>query len=180
MEYTTMNNEKKSRYFINISSCGLGGIVASETNESTKMFGGFLTFLGQTCKHFVTWKDKKIKYKIGCNDNWRSIDITHFVIANGQYHGGGMHIAPEAEMDDGLFDIIIINNVGFTDLGLFKRLYDGKHLRNNKVFHTKTSVVQAKPYDKLDDIMIELDGESGGKLPARWSVIKGAVNMIVS
>ena len=94
------------------------------------------------------------------------------VVANAQYFGGGMHIAPDASMEDGYFDVIVLG-----DLSLFEvikgtpSIYSGAHLNRRDVHHYKARVIRADPVDGCE-VFIDMDGERPGKLlnvyPDTW------------
>jgi diacylglycerol kinase family enzyme len=66
--------------------------------------------------------------------------ILSVVVANGCYLGGGMYVAPEAELGDGLLDVMIVGNIGkFELLKAFPTIYKGTHITHPKVRMDKTT-----------------------------------------
>ena len=90
-----------------------------------------------------------------------------------------MMVAPGARMDDGWFDITVWKHLGFKDF-LTKRhmLYDGSHLRLPNTFSTRARTVEADPLDGAE-VLLDVDGEQPGKLPARWTISPGALRIRV-
>jgi diacylglycerol kinase family enzyme len=90
-----------------------------------------------------------------------------------------MKVAPDACMDDGLFDVVAWEGLGLVDL-LVKRpmLYDGTHvrLRNTRVLRAR--VVEAEPLEGAQ-VHLDVDGENPGTLPARFSILPGALRIRV-
>jgi diacylglycerol kinase (ATP) len=86
-------NGEKTRYFCNIADIGLGGDTAARVNRTSKVFGGFISFLYSTILSLLLYKNKNITAVIDEKIERKS-KITTLVIANGQYFGGGMKIAP--------------------------------------------------------------------------------------
>ncbi len=99
------------------------------------------------------------------------------VVANGRYHGGAMWLAPEAEPDDGLFDVLLIGDVNKVDfITTAPKLYRGTHLSHPKVDLVRASRVTVDAPERLP---IELDGEQVGTTPARFEIVPSAVGVRV-
>ncbi|MGB6086961.1 diacylglycerol/lipid kinase family protein, partial [Parvibaculum sp.] len=98
-------------------------------------------------------------------------------IANGKYFGGGMFIAPMAEPDDGLFDVIMMRNT--TLLNMLKNsgaMREGTHLESPLVTHRRARWVEATPVGP-EPMLLDVDGEAPGRLPARFEIIPGAITL---
>ena len=95
------------------------------------------------------------------------------MVANGRYLGGGMMMLPEAEPDDGLFDVLLIGDVTKRDL-LFTlpKSYRGKHLPHPRLEVLRGRVVTVEADEPLP---IELDGEQPGTTPARFEIVPQAL-----
>ena len=108
---------------------------------------------------------------------WREEAITCISVCNGRFFGGGMMVAPDARMDDGLLDVTVWSGLGFLDL-LMKRpmLYDGTHVRlpNTRRFRGRTVEIEAAG---AGGVLLELDGEQPGTLPARFTILPGALRL---
>jgi diacylglycerol kinase family enzyme len=105
-------------------------------------------------------------------------DCSLVTLANGKFFGGGMMIAPLAELDDGKLDLITIQNLRawfFWQHGY--RVYQGTHLElPNVQAHQKSDIlVQAKT---KDPVYVEVDGELFAELPARFTVLRDALLMV--
>ena len=171
-----INGKESERYFINIADFGIGGEAVANVNSTTKVFGGFVSFFYGAIKTIFTYKGKKVKVTVDNSFECENV-INNVVIANGQYFGGGMHIAPEAVVDDGLFDILIIDDMTVIEsLINISKLYKGAHVGNPKVkyFRGKTLVAES-----AEDVLIDVEGEDGGRLPARFDIMPGAINVKV-
>ena len=99
-------------------------------------------------------------------------------MANGRYFGGGMKIAPDAALDDGWFDVITLGDFGFGDL-LLRGLdvYSGKHLSNPKVTVHRARKIEAVPLDGGAEVLLDVDGEAPGRLPATFELLAGALQV---
>jgi diacylglycerol kinase family enzyme len=98
-------------------------------------------------------------------------------IANGPCFGGGMRIAPNARVDDGVFDWVIVP--AMSSLSLLRKiplLYSGTHLRDPRILHGRGQIVEARAMN--GPIRIDVDGESLGALPARFELLPGAITLL--
>jgi YegS/Rv2252/BmrU family lipid kinase len=173
---TGHTGKKMERYFINIADFGMGGESVERVNNTTKMFGGFVSFFYGTVRVLLAYRGKRVKITI---DDETEIEkpINSVVIANGQYFGGGMWIAPHAQIDDGLFDILIVDDMSVLEsLANISRLYKGTHLDHPKVQCLRGRKVVA---DSVETVLIDVEGEHGGRLPAQFDMIPAAVNVKV-
>jgi diacylglycerol kinase (ATP) len=99
------------------------------------------------------------------------------IVANGRWHGGAMKLAPEAEPDDGLFDVVLIGDITKPDfLTTAPKIYSGKYLAHRKVDLVRARQVSV---DAAERLPIELDGEQVGTTPARFEIVVGAVRVRV-
>ena len=173
---TDPNGGKMERYFINIADFGIGGEAVERVNNTTKAFGGFVSFLYGTLKTLVAYKSKTVRVKVDDSYEFEK-PINNVVVANGQYFGGGMRIAPNAEVDDGLFDIIILDDMSLLEsLANISRLYNGSHIDHPKVECLRGKTVIA---ESAEVVLIDVEGEYGGILPARFDIIPAAINVKV-
>ena len=115
-------------YFANIASAGMSGAVAKRTNETTgSPLGGKAAYLWSTVAVFVRWQNTEISVTV--DGETRSGPMFDVIVANCRYLAGGMKITPEAEPDDGLFDVLLIGDVTKLDLAMtMPKIYRGTHL----------------------------------------------------
>lgn len=167
---------ERTRYFHNIASFGLGGEVDMRVNEMSafKRFGGSATFLYAGLRSMISYRNKDVKVVI--DDRIERRLKTRFIfVANGQYGGGGMWWAPEARIDDGLFDIIIFGDIGRARSLLHaSRIYKGTHVDLRDVESLRGRKVRA---ESDDEVLLDVDGEAPGRLPATFEILPGAVGL---
>jgi diacylglycerol kinase family enzyme len=97
--------------------------------------------------------------------------------ANGRYFGGGMHISPEARLDDGLFDVVIVPDVSKRALlSKLPLIYSGKHLDDPVCRFFRGRVIEAEAAP--GSVLLDIDGEALGALPARVEVVPRALSVI--
>jgi diacylglycerol kinase family enzyme len=99
------------------------------------------------------------------------------LVSNGRYVAGGMMMCPEAEPDDGVFDVLLIGDVTKRDLlFVLPKTYRGKHLPHPRLEVLRGSTVSIEAPEPLP---IELDGEQPGTTPARFEIVPRALRVRV-
>ena len=178
LQFTATSGERALRMFANIASFGVSGVVDRMVNESGKKLGR-LSFLYATARAVWSYKNQRVQLVFDGADRVDAT-INTVAVANGRYFGGAMKVAPEAEPDDGLFDVVSIGDVGFGDLlRNNRRLYKGTHLGLDKISARRAKVVEAEPVDAGAVVELDVDGESPGRLPARFELVPGVLWMVV-
>ena len=158
----------QSRYFANILDFGLGGAVVERVNRSSKRLGGKLAFLKGILLTLATYKNKTIRFRLD-DGPWQTQKLNNFIVANGRYFGGGLLPAPEARLDDGQFDVVLLGDVGRLEAVLnLSKLRRGTHFENPKVSGTRASRVEA---ESVEPVFIDMDGEFVGTLPIKILVL---------
>jgi diacylglycerol kinase (ATP) len=165
-----------SRLFANVGSVGMSGAVARRANSMTKRFGGRATFFYALTREFLAWQNTRVVVEL--DDGVRREGPMHDVIvANGNWHGGGMKLAPDARQDDGAFDVVTIGDVNKLDfLTTAPKLYSGRYLSHPKVELLRSSSVVI---DAAEALPLEVDGEPIGTTPARFTVVPSALRLRV-
>ncbi len=177
IRYMNHGGGYSSRYFHNVISFGLGGEVVERVNNSSKALGGFISFIRSTLVTIFTFDKKTIRLKVD-NGFDHYISGWHFAVANGQFQGGGMRIAPEASIDDGLFHVTVIGNLSLREVLInLYRLYNGTILEVKKVSSLTGKKVEAWSDQR---VLLDMDGEQPGLLPATVDIIPKALPIIVS
>jgi YegS/Rv2252/BmrU family lipid kinase len=180
ISYTTRKRTVESRMFANIASFGVSGVVDRMVNESSKRFGR-LSFAIATTRATLAYKNQRVSMVFD-GDESRPVEatISTVAVANGQFFGGAMHVAPNAEIDDGLFDVICMGDFGFGDLVKSgSRLYKGTHLAMDKVSSRRARTMYAETIESGSIVEIDLDGENVGTLPATFTMCAGTLQMLV-
>jgi YegS/Rv2252/BmrU family lipid kinase len=163
-------------YFANIASAGMSGAVAKRTNEATSSpLGGKAAYLWSTVAVFVRWQNTEIRVTV--DGEKRSGPMFDVIVANCRYLAGGMKITPEAEPDDGLFDVLLIGDVTKLDLAMtMPKIYRGTHLPHPKAELLRGASVTVESAVPLP---VELDGEQPGTTPVRFDVVPNALRLRV-
>jgi len=175
VHYRTWAGEEAERYFGNVGSVGMSAAVARRANDMSKVLGGRATFFYALVRVFLEWQNTVID--IDLDGERRSARMHDVIVANGQYHGGAMWLAPDARPDDGLFDVLLIGDVTKLDFATTApKLYRGTHLAHPKVDLERARSVSVGAGERLP---IELDGEQVGTTPVRFDVVPGALRVRV-
>jgi YegS/Rv2252/BmrU family lipid kinase len=173
--YRTWAGDQARMHFANVASAGISGAIAQRANVTSKALGGKISYYWSTLAVFVRWQTGEMRVSV--DDEIRGGRIIDTLVANGRFLGGGMMMLPEAEPDDGLFDVLVIGDVTKRDL-LFTlpKSYRGKHLPHPRLEVLRGRVVTV---DADEPLPIELDGEQPGTTPARFEVVPGALRLRV-
>jgi YegS/Rv2252/BmrU family lipid kinase len=173
--YRTWAGARAESYFANIASAGMSGAIAKRANETSKALGGKVSYLWATLAVFSRWRNDEVRVTV--DGETRSGRMHDVVVANGRYFGGGMMICPEAEPDDGLFDVLTIGDLTKRDLLLtLPKTYRGRHLPHPKAELLRGAVVEIETGTPLP---VELDGEQPGTTPARFEIVPQALSLRV-
>ncbi|PYS45809.1 MAG: hypothetical protein DMF68_21095 [Acidobacteria bacterium] len=179
---TYINHEgaEETRYFLGVASFGMSTEIISRVkasdsrwlpNARTSWLGGRISFAVATAQATLSYAKTDVLVQMDCGRE-RRLAVTNLCIANARYFGGGMKIAPQAKLDDGQFDIITINEMSaIRILTNTHKLYRGTHLEMEDVYQARARIVTARPAQSNEKVMIEIDGELPGYLPATFEIL---------
>jgi diacylglycerol kinase (ATP) len=161
--------------FANVASAGISGAIAQRANESSKALGGKISYYWATLAVFFGWQTGEMRVTVdGESRNGKMIDA---MVCNGRFLGGGMLMCPDAEPDDGVFDVLLIGDVTKRDLAfVLPKTYKGRHLPHPRLELLRGSVVTVESDEPLP---IELDGEQPGTTPVRFEIVPRALRLRV-
>lgn len=173
--YRTWAGEETRAHFANVASAGISGAIAQRANESSKALGGKVSYYWATLAVFFGWQTGEMRVTV--DDESREGRMIDAMVCNGRFLGGGMMMCPDAEPDDGLFDVLLIGDVTKRDLAfVLPKTYKGKHLPHPRLELLRGKVVTVESAEPLP---IELDGEQPGTTPARIEVLPRALRLRV-
>ena len=179
--YFNHTGATETRHFINIASLGISGDIARSVN-AVKTFGkasGKLMFKYHTIRELLRYAFRNVSIKM---DDLPAFEarIAVVVIANAPWFGGGMKIAPNADMADGLFDVLVFRAASRPRLLWdLNSVYSGAHLTNPlvSVHRAKSVEVSQLPGQGVPQALLDVDGEAPGTLPARYEIIPKALSI---
>lgn len=162
------------RPFINAGGFGFDVDVIINTEKHKGSGRGMMPYLLGIVD--TLFNRKKIHAVIETKTERIEKDVMIAVVANGAQFGGGMRVAPEAETDDGLFDVCLIDHVGLIKLLFLLPMFTkGKHLKKKPVTYFKTDSIR---FETDAEYPIQLDGEIVETTPVSYSIVRNALSMI--
>lgn len=175
--FKNYQGEKQERLFLNVTDFGIGGEVVNRMNQERmkKKTSSYLRCLLST---FISYRNKKLIIKIDGKE-FPPDEYMVGVVSNGRIFGKGMKIAPEAELDDGLFDVVLVK--GMKAFEFFRnvwKIYLGTHLSHPKISLIRGKRIEVLPCEEEKEVLIEVDGEQLGMLPATFEIIPRCFNVI--
>lgn len=169
------NGRTCERFFINSAGIGFDAEVAETSNHMPKCLGGTIPYLMGLFKSLLGYRNKDVVMKV---DDWEdSGRMLSVVVANGCYFGGGMRVAPLADINDGLLDVIAVGNMGKIELlRAFPTIYKGTHINHPKVRMDKATRVDIGSSEKF---LVHADGEFLGEGPVSFRLMPSALSIAV-
>ena len=177
VSFVADDGSQAERHFVNIVSFGFSSDVARQANASSKRLGGRMAFLSATVRSLVSYDHVDVVLSVDDQPE-RRMSVLLAAIGNGRFFGGGMRICPEALLDDGLFDLVTVGNLGRVGvMANIHRIYSGHHLTMKEVQGTRLRRLKVAPADGAAKIPLEVDGETPGHLPASFELLRGALRV---
>lgn len=184
--YLNREGEAEARYFLGVASFGISPAIIERVkaegdswlqSQPLKRMGSKLSFASAMLRTTLDTPPKIVHMQIDEQPE-RRLTVTNLCVANARYFGGGMKIAPGATLNDNRFDIIAIGDLGALSILInAPRLYLGKHLGIEQVQHAHARHVNARPARANEEVLIEVDGELPGRLPATFEILPAALNV---
>jgi YegS/Rv2252/BmrU family lipid kinase len=166
-DFTEPGGDTARAYFLNFAGAGISGAIADRANNSSKALGGRISFMWATIATFARWRAVPMTVRVdGAERSGRMLEV---LAMNGDYTAGGMWMAPQAQLDDGALDVVIMGDVTKLDFLLtFPRIYRGGHLSHRKIELMRGRLVEIEAERPLP---IVLDGEQPGTTPVRFEAL---------
>lgn len=160
----------------NIMTFGLGGLTDRLVERGPKWIGGraafFLGAMRANAIHRPVVIDLFVDgVLVG------TAPYSNVAVCIGKYCGGGMKMAPDAQPDDGLFDVVTAEMSKLRTAALSPRLYSGRHLQCAGVHHYRGKTIEARP-TAGGESLIDVDGEQLGTLPLRCELMPGGLSLL--
>lgn len=166
---------ERTAWFANAGSVGMSGAVAAKANRTTKRLGAKTSYLLALGAVFARWSN--VHLDVDVDGKLLSGPMEDVIVAIGRYQAGGMMVTPNAEPDDGLFDVLLIRDITKPEvLRALPKIYRGAHLPHPKAEVLRGRVVEVTSGDPLP---VQLDGEQPGTTPARFEIVPDAVRLRV-
>jgi diacylglycerol kinase (ATP) len=164
------------RYFINVSAGGFSGTVNEKMTPEIKQSWGPLAYLRCAAEALPELRAYRTEITLDEDAAGLALDLYNVVIANGRYVAGGTLIAPEAEIDDGLLDVVLIPQNPAGDLALVvAQVLVGSHLKSEGVVFRRAAKVAVR---STPGMWFNVDGELVGNEPAVFEVMPRALRFL--
>jgi YegS/Rv2252/BmrU family lipid kinase len=182
MRYKDEAGEDAERWFVNILSAGMGGLVDRYVADAPPQMGGKAAYFAASLRALAACKKGRVRCKVRKDgvDQQRRLASYMIAICNGQYFGSGMHVAPMARVDDGVFEVVSIgapSKLAFAASS--RKIYSGDHLRQRGVEHFECERIELdlENEDARRVFLIDCDGEAMGGLPISIELERGALRL---
>jgi diacylglycerol kinase (ATP) len=164
-------------HFANVAGVGFDAAVANCANVWAKQrFPGSIAYIAALLKVLSQFKPTDLTIEL---DAQTFTGVGWLVaVANAQYFGGGMWVAPKAKIDDGLFDVCILGELSCSRfLAAFPSVFSGKHLAHPAVHYYRSRTVKVSSADSL---LVQADGELIGQTPQIFRLQPGRLSILCS
>ncbi len=174
VEYKS-KGQSLQRFFVNAAGVGFDAAVVEATERLPKYFGGTIPYVAGLLRTLFGYRNKSVVVHLG--NKVEAKRILSVVVANGCYFGGGMHIAPQAELNDSLLDVMTVGDIGkFELLKALPMVYKGTHITHPKVRMEKATHIIIESSER---ILVHADGELLGEGPASFWLMPVALSIVV-
>ncbi|TIU65086.1 MAG: diacylglycerol kinase family lipid kinase, partial [Mesorhizobium sp.] len=170
-----------SRHFINIASLGLSGATDRAVNADKRKgkVSAKALFFWRTVVEFMRYRFQDVRITV---DDGRPVEarMALVAVANGKFFGGGMMIAPDAELGDGAFDIVILRAASKLRLIWdIRLLYGGRHRNHPAITILRGKKVVVEPLGDVEKngALVDIDGESPGRILATFEILPEALTL---
>lgn len=176
VRFETHEGRPGQRLSVNITSFGMGGLVAARANRASKWLGGKALFQWTTLRTALSFRGATVRLRLD-GETLPPVKISNVAVGNAQFHGAGMWTCPRALVDDGRLDVTVFRYLTLLEIvGAFPRLYNGRIYDHPKVeFHRAQRVEAAAD----EPAYLEVDGEPVGRLPVEITVLPLALAVYV-
>jgi diacylglycerol kinase (ATP) len=176
-----------NRYWVNVLSAGVGGLVDRYAAAAPAILGGRITYAQAALRGIVMCHRVRLRCRVELPDGSdceRLLDGHAVAICNGTTFGGGMRIAPMARPDDGLLEVIALaTRTRWRLVGKFLTVYAGTHTSEPGVHHFTCRALRLEPLDpparppRGGVFPLDVDGEALGDVPLDVSLIAHALRV---
>lgn len=165
------------KYFINVASVGIDAEVTYNARKFKKIpfINGGIAYILSIFATVFKYKSSELKIKIDEQEFYTKTLL--IAIANGKYYGGGMKVAPEAQIDDGIFEVCLVRHISrIKILRLFPKLIKGEHKSVKEVSFYKGRKIKIS---SKKEIAVNRDGEVIKLKEVEFEVIPKGIKIVV-
>jgi len=174
--YRARDGGTRTACFLNEAGFGLSGVTVDMVYRAGKRFGPGLSYALGSIGAILRGGVADVTLTVDERTVFEG-PVSLVVAANGRHFGSGMRIAPEARLDDGVLDVVVVERVGRLKLlARLPSLYRGTHLRYPEVHFVRGARIEATPRGD-GSAPLDVDGEPLGGLPARIELLPKAIRL---
>ncbi|MEN6312366.1 MAG: diacylglycerol kinase family protein [Acidobacteriota bacterium] len=170
VRFKTPDGGDDERFFLNVADFGMGGEVVRRVNQR-RLERKASSYVRCLVSAMAQYRSRRIHVRVD-GESLPEGEYLMGAIANGRVFGKGMKIAPEARLDDGLFDNVFVRGMKFLEFCLHGwKLINGSHLSHPKISLIRGRKIEALPAESEEDVLLALEGEQLGRLPATFEIM---------
>lgn len=167
----------QDEYFVNVAAGGILTKVAYQVPSDLKAVLGRMAYYLEGVKELTMQNLEAVRVSIRSEEYNNDEEILLFIVSNSSSIGGFKKLAPEADIIDGLLDVVIIKKSAIADIAnIFINVLTGDHINHPNVIYFKTKSVYIEAAKELP---IDIDGEYGGNIPAEFKVISKGLKIFI-
>lgn len=166
----------ETRYFLNVSAGGFSGLVNEALTDEMKQTWGPLAYLRSAAAVLPNLTDYRTF--IACDDEpEQKLHLYNMVVANARYVAGGIPVAPEAQLNDGLADIVIVPAASMLELAVLgPQILMGTHLASELIHFRRARRISVRSEPGM---WFNVDGELIANVPATFEVLPRVLKLVV-
>jgi len=167
------------RFFLNVAAGGMLTDVAYKVPSEAKTVLGKMAYLISGAMDLQVQKFRPIHLRLESDERTFEEEVLLFIISNSSSVGGFRVLAPQASVNDGRLDVLVIHKQNLFELmPVLIQMVNGDHISNNRISYFQTSRITISCLDQCP-IPLDLDGEQGQNLPVTFDVRPSALRLIV-
>ena len=164
------------RAYLNVAGAGFDSEVNRVANQRLGWAGNRPRYVGAVLAELVV--GRVATFELALDGRPSRLRGWLVAVANGPSYGGGMKVAPQASLDDGLLDVVVIHEIGKLEfLRTFPKVFSGRHLEHPAVAVHRAARVEL---DADRTLAVYADGEPAGTLPATFEVRRAAITVLAA
>lgn len=183
MRGTTMNVDvgrmtfsNGERYFLNSSGSGFSAVLSENLDRDSKSWWGGLAYVWGGLKTLPELEVYVARFKFDDKDVLEKT-VYNLVVSNGKFIAGGIEIAPEAKLDDGMLNVMIVPEMPVAALApLFAKSMNATHVESEELIFRRARKIEITSGPQMP---INADGESSGETPVTIELLPKALKLIV-
>ncbi len=166
-------------YFLNMSAGGFSGEVDDKMEAKVKASWGPLSYVRgafEALSELEAYRARLLLEPGTEDEELLRLATVNVVVANARFVGGGVHVAPQAEPDDGLLDLVAIRAAPVGRLSLLApKVLLGQHLEDELILHRRVKRLEIRSEPPMP---FNADGERIGRTPVAYEVLPGAIRFV--